>query len=73
MNSSQMAAPPSTHYELRFRSLLDEGRGYAFPCDAAGHVDMDMLSDRARDNYLYARAVIGHEFSTPSVQLAAAA
>lgn len=72
MNSSQVTPEPSTHYELRFRSLFDGGRGYAFPCDAAGHVDMDMLSDRARNDYLYARAVIGHEFSMPAVQLAAA-
>ena len=56
-----------TEYELRFKSLFDEGRAYAFPCDAAGHVDMDSLSDRARENYLYARAVVGREFSLPAV------
>ena len=56
-----------TEYELRFKSLFDEGRAYAFPCDAAGHVDMDSLSERARDNYLYARAVVGREFSLPAV------
>jgi len=55
-------------YELRFQSLFDEGRAYAFPCDAAGHVDMDKLSDRARQNYLYARTVVGREFSMPAVQ-----
>jgi len=59
--------PLETRYELRFRSLFDEGRAYAFPCDAAGHVDMDSLSDRARDNYLYARAVVGRELSLPAV------
>ena len=58
--------PPA--YELRFQSLFDEGRAYAFPCDEAGHVDMDALSDRARQNYLYARAVIGREFSMPAVR-----
>ncbi len=56
-----------TEYELRFKSLFDEGRAYAFPCDAAGHVDMDSLSERARDNYLYARAVVGRELSLPAV------
>ena len=39
--------------ELRFQSLFDAGRSYAFPCDAAGRVDMDALSDKARENYLY--------------------
>ena len=57
-----------THYELRFLSLFDEGRAYAFPCDSAGQVDMDALSERARDNYFYARAVVGREVSSPKVQ-----
>jgi hypothetical protein len=55
-------------YELCFRSLFDNGRGYAFPCDAAGHVDIDALSFRARQNYFYARTVIGRELSMPAVQ-----
>ena len=55
-------------YQLRFRSLFDPGRAYAFPCDAAGRVDMDALSERARANYFYARAVIGREFTAPEVQ-----
>ncbi len=54
-------------FELRFQSLFNEGRALAFPCDAGGHVDMDALSERARDNYLYARTVIGREFATPAV------
>ena len=61
----------SADYELRFQSLFDDGRAYAFPCDAAGHVDMDGLSDMARQNYLYVRAVVGREFSMPAVQLRA--
>ena len=54
-------------YELRFKSLFDEGRAFSFPCDIAGQVDMDTLSDRARNNYLYARAVVGRELSMPAV------
>jgi len=55
-------------YELHFRSLFDAGRAYAFPCDAEGRVQLDELSDKARNNYLYARAVVGREFSVPAVQ-----
>jgi len=55
-------------YELRFCSLFDAGRAYAFPCDAQGHVDMDSLSRHALTNYLYARSVIGREFSAPAVR-----
>lgn len=62
------ASPTGTGYELRFRSLFDEGRAYAFPCDAEGHVDLDRLSDRARDNYFYARTVVGREFCCPKVR-----
>jgi hypothetical protein len=29
---------------------------------------MDSLSERARENYLYARAVIGREYAYPMVQ-----
>ncbi len=56
-------------YQLRFQSLFQQGRGYAFPCDETGHVDMDTLSDQARNNYFYARTVIGREFATPAVLL----
>jgi hypothetical protein len=63
-----LASPPAPRYELRFRSLFNEGRGYAFPCDAQGHVDMDLLGERLLNSYLYARSVIGREFATPAVQ-----
>lgn len=58
-------------YEIRFNSLYRE-RGLCFPCDADGRVELDALSDRARDNYLYARAVVGVEFAYPKVCRAAA-
>ena len=60
-------AGPNT-FLLRFQSLFDPGRAYAFPCDAVGHVDMDALSERVRNNYLYARTVVGRDVSTPKVQ-----
>jgi hypothetical protein len=60
----------SADYEIRFQSLFNEGRALSFPCDAEGHVMLDSLSDRARDNYLYARAVIGREYAYPTVRAA---
>ena len=56
-----------TRFQIRFRSLFHEGRGYSFPCDATGHVDLDALSERGRCNYLFARAMVGREFATPSI------
>lgn len=48
--------------------MFDSGRGYAFPCDPAGEVDLDRLNERARNNYLYARAMVGRELSWPAVE-----
>jgi len=63
---------PLSHpqYEIRFQSLYHEGRALTFPCDAQGHVEMDALSEKARLNYLYARAVVGREFYAPAVRKA---
>ena len=58
--------------ELRFPSLFDAGRALAFPCDGEGRVDLDRLSERARNNYFFARAVVGREFAWPSVVAVAA-
>lgn len=58
-------------FELRFQSLFHEGRGYAFPCDAAGHVDLDAMSETLRTSYLFARTLIGRDFSVPAVRASA--
>ena len=55
-------------FQLCFRSLFDRGRGFAFPCDGEGHVDLDHLSERARNNYFYARAMVGKELDVPAVE-----
>ena len=54
-------------FELRFESLFNPGRALAFPCDERGRVELDTLSEPARRNYFYARAVLGREFATPAV------
>ena len=55
-------------FELHFQSLFDSGRGFCFPCDPTGKVDLDQLSDRARSNYLFAHAVVGRELAIPAVR-----
>ncbi len=54
-------------FEVRFASLFNGGRGYAFPCSADGSVDLDAVSEQARNNYLFARAMVGREFAWPAV------
>jgi hypothetical protein len=56
-------------YEARFCSLCNDGDELAFPCDAQGTVNLDGLSDRERNNYFYARALIGREFAAPVVMV----
>ena len=71
MNRAAVRHPINTEtFVLRFPSLFDDGRGYAFPCDAQGEVDLDSLSPRARDNYLAARNGIGRDFGFPEVTVA---
>ena len=55
-------------YEVRFQSLFNEGRAMSFPCDAQGTVLLDALTERARNNYLYVRAVVGREYAYPLVR-----
>ena len=63
-----MTDQPRTPYHLCFRSLFHSGRGYAFPCDPQGQVDLDTLSERARNNYFFAKAMVGREMSVPCVE-----
>ena len=63
-----MHTPTPIQYELRFQSLFHSGRGFSFPCDSEGHVNLDGLGERTRESYLYARAVVGRELTAPAVQ-----
>ena len=73
MNTSPMLFCREDCYELVFKPLLADGRGYAFRCDACGNVNIDALSDGAREAYLYARTVIGRNLSVPTVEVRARA
>jgi hypothetical protein len=57
-----------TRFEVRFKSLFRDGVALAFPCDSNGRVDLDRLSEAAKGNYLFARAMVGREFACPAVQ-----
>jgi hypothetical protein len=63
------AAQANDQFELRFQSLFHSGKALAFPCDSHGDVMLDVLSDKALQNYLFARAVIGHEYANPVIQV----
>jgi hypothetical protein len=66
---AQTASMPfESEFEVHFRSLLRRGLEFIFPCDREGHVDLDALSDRAKTNYLFARAMVGREYASPAVR-----
>jgi hypothetical protein len=66
---TQAASMPfESEFEVQFRSLFRRGFELIFPCDREGHVDLDALSDRAKTNYLFARAMVGREYSNPAVR-----
>jgi hypothetical protein len=73
MDVRTLALPPAGQacsHLLRFASLYDPGRALAVPCNEAGVVDMDSLSQRLRITYLGARALVGREYACPTVQCA---
>ena len=47
MNTLNTNCQAAADFELRFCSLFDAGRGYSFPCDQSGNVDIDALSWRS--------------------------
>ena len=55
--------PPSC--QIRFASLFRPGRALSFPCDAEGHVELDILTEQGRNNYLIARALVGRDYAAP--------
>lgn len=58
----------SSEFELRFHPLSGNGRALAFPCDSQGRVDIDAVSDRTRNDYLFARAMVGRDYAMPVVR-----
>lgn len=68
---AHQALSDAVRHEIRFQSLFDGGRALSFPCDASGQVQLALLSERARKNYLYARATVGREYATPFVSTSA--
>lgn len=66
--SQTSSTPAVAGFEIRFQSLFREGRALAFPCSLEGRVDLGAMSERARNNYLFACATIGREYAVPVVE-----
>jgi len=63
-----VSMPLEPEFLMHFRSLLQRGLDLLVPCDREGHVDLDALSDSARTDYLFARAMVGRTYASPAVR-----
>jgi hypothetical protein len=48
--ASQNGSHEQSAFALRFRSRLNEGRGFAFPHDASDSMDLDKIGNSPRQN-----------------------
>lgn len=55
---------------LHFEPLSAQGAGLDIPCDPQGRVGLDALEDKLRNDYFFARALIGRLFARPTVRAA---
>ena len=57
----------SETFEVHYPSLANAVRGFVFPCNANGEVDLNRLSRQARSNYFLVRALVGRDYGWPFV------
>lgn len=61
------AVPQPTHL-LHFEPLTAGDAGLDIPCDPCGRVWLDALGDKLRNDYFFARTLIGRLFARPTVR-----
>ena len=62
-DSHHHGAAAKSHLGLRFTPRFEGQRCLVFPCNAAGDVEIDKLSEHERVDYLFARALRGRDYS----------
>lgn len=60
-------AEPATHL-LHFEPLTVGDAGLDIPCDPNGRVGLDALGEKLRNDYFFARTLIGRLFAAPTVR-----
>lgn len=53
---------------LHFEPLSAQGAGLDIPCDPQGRVGLDALGEQLRNDYFFARTLIGRRFAQPTVR-----
>lgn len=68
----QVASPRNAHdhlhHHLHFAALAPEQHALDIPCDAQGDVPLNGLGEHLRNDYFFARALIGRLFAAPTVE-----
>ncbi|MFG6414066.1 hypothetical protein ACG02S_09175 [Roseateles sp. DC23W] len=59
---------PATHL-LHFEPLTAGEASLDVPCDPQGRVGLDALGDRLRNDYFFARRLVGRLFAAPTVRV----
>ena len=57
----------ATHL-LHFEPLTGGDAGLDIPCDPLGRVGLDALGEKLRNDYFFARTLIGRLFAAPTVR-----
>jgi hypothetical protein len=57
----------SACFEVRYVPLHRSGPVLVFPCDAHGRVPLDSLAQNVRNDYFFARAVVGGQYAPPLI------
>jgi len=57
----------SLRFQLVYQSVAGSLGNYSFPCNPRGDVDLNALDDRSRNNYYFARAMVGRAMKLPKV------
>lgn len=55
---------------LHFEPLTADSAGLDIPCDPHGRVGLDALGEKLRNDYFFARTLIGRLFAAPTVRRA---
>ncbi|KQY81358.1 hypothetical protein ASD35_05910 [Pelomonas sp. Root1444] len=65
--AAAQSSAQATHL-LHFEPLTAGDAGLDVPCDPQGRVGLDALGDKLRNDYFFARTLIGRLFAAPTVR-----
>lgn len=68
-NQNRATASTQATHLLHFEPLTVGDAGLDIPCDPSGRVGLDALGDKLRNDYFFARTLIGRLFAAPTVRL----